>query len=210
MIMVEPRTISWKEIDNLVKQHIADNGFEYDSVRDYLYSLIPDEFECTVYNNRKTILDFMRVGGVYGQGAVAVVRECIKNVIEKIPTARQEYLFKPITIYRKGEIIDGSFYLLIMPKIPRRELVATKCLYRDNENNVGVVFDNIEELCESVRRGKYSAYLLTLPAEYRNLQMLWVEGYEAPFVSDKIATELHVAAVYADGYEFGIRMIFDE
>lgn len=45
MIMVEPRTISWKEIDNLVKQHIADNGFEYDSVRDYLYSLIPDEFE---------------------------------------------------------------------------------------------------------------------------------------------------------------------
>ena len=210
MIMVEPRTISWKEIDNLVKQHIADNGFEYDSVRDYLYSLIPDEFECTVYNNRKTILDFMRVGGVYGQGAVAVVRECIKNVIEKIPTARQEYLFKPITIYRKGEIIDGSFYLLIMPKIPRRELVATKCLYRDNENNVGVVFDNIEELCESVRRGKYSAYLLTLPAEYRNLQMLWVEGYEAPFVSDKIATELHVAAVYADGYEFGIRMLFDE
>ena len=210
MIMVEPRTISWKEIDNLVKQHIADNGFEYDSVRDYLYSLIPDEFECTVYNNRKTILDFMRVGGVYGQGAVAVVRECIKNVIEKIPTARQEYLFKPITIYRKGEIIDGSFYLLIMPKIPRRELVATKCLYRDNENNVGVVFDNIEELCESVWRGKYSAYLLTLPAEYRNLQMLWVAGYEAPFVSDKIATELHVAADYADGYEFGIRMLFDE
>ena len=210
MIMVEPRTISWKEIDSLVKQHIADNGFEYNSVRDYLYSLIPDEFECAVYNNRKTILDFMRVGGVYGQGAVAVVRECIKNVIEKIPTARQEHLFKPITIYRKGEIIDGSFYLLIMPKIPRRELVATKCLYRDNENNVGVVFDNIEELCESVRRGKYSAYLLTLPAEYRNLQMLWVEGYEAPFVSDKIATELHVAAVYADGYEFGIRMIFDE
>ena len=208
--MVEPLTISWEQIDNLVKQHIADNGFEYDSVRDYLYSLIPDEFECTVYNNRKTILDFMRVGGVYGQGAVAVVRECIKNVIEKIPTARQEYLFKPITIYRKGEIIDGSFYLLIMPEIPRRELVATKCLYRDYENNVGVVFDNIEELCRSVRSGKYSAYLLTLPAEYRNLQMLWVEGYEAPFVSDKIATELQVAADYADGYEFGIRMLFDE
>ena len=40
--------------------------------------------------------------------------------------------------------------------------------------------------------------------------MLWVAGYEAPFVSDKIATELHVAADYADGYEFGIRMLFDE
>lgn len=210
MIMVEPRTISWEEIDNLVKQHIADNGFEYDSVRDYLYSLIPDEFECTVYNNRKTILEFMQVGGVYGQGAVAVVRECIKNVIEKIPTARQEYLFKPITIYRKGEIIDGSFYLLIVPKIPRSELIASKCLYLDSEHNAGVIFNDSNELCRSVKSGKYSAYLLTLPAEYRNLQMLWVQGYEAPFVSDKIATELHVAADYANGYEFGIRMLFDE
>ena len=207
MIMVEPRTISWEEIDNLVKQHIADNGFEYDSVRDYLYSLIPDEFECTVYNNRKTILDFMRVGGVYGQGAVAVVRKCIKDIIEKIPSTRDEYLFKEITILRKGEEIEGDVYLLIMPKIPQRELVATKCLYRDNENNVGVVFDNIEELCESARR--YSALQFTLPAKYRDLQMLYLEG-SGLFVSDKIATALHMANDYADGYEFGIRMFFDE
>lgn len=210
MIMVEPRTISWKEIDNLVKQHIADNGFEYDSVRDYLYSLIPDEFECTVYNNRKTILDFMNVGGVWGVGAVAVVRKCIKDIIEKIPSTRDEYLFKKITIQRKGEDIDeGDFYLLIIPTIPQRELVATKCLYRDNENNIGVVFDNIEELCESVWRGKYSAYLLTLPAKYRDLQMLYL-GKGELFVSDKIATALRIANDYADGYEFGIRMLFDE
>ena len=58
-------------------------------------------------------------------------------------------------------------------------------------------------------RGKYSAYLLTLPAKYRDLQMLYL-GKGELFVSDKIATALRIANDYADGYEFGIRMLFDE
>ena len=210
-IMVESPTLKWDELEKMIDQHIATNGYDFDNVRDYLYSIIPNDFVCTVYNNRKTTLSFMDVGGVpWRKWAVAVVQKCIKDIIEQFPATRKEYLFKSINIYRKGEIVsDADYYLLIMPNIPKEELIISKCLHRDSENNCAVIFDDINEWNIAYRTGKFSEELLVLPAKYKDLQMLHL-GRDRLFVSDKITVALNIASYYATGYEFGETLLFDE
>jgi hypothetical protein len=208
--MVESPTLGWEKIQEMVDEYVKTNGFDYDKVRDYLYSLIPNEFECTVYNNRKTIVGYMHAGGVYWQVA-AVVRGCLKEAIEKYPALRNEYLFKEIKIYRKGEDIDeGSFYLLIAPDIPRTELIFSKCVFtkRDYEpsNDRMTIFKDFDEYREN--RIAYSPFMLTLPAKYKDLKVIYIGGFGL-FVSHQIAHEISKAD-WIDGYEFGTLLLFDE
>ena len=211
MIMVEPVDSEWKIIHNTVAKYVEDNGYDFNKVRDLLYSLIPDEFNCEVYGNRKKLLDFMMVGGVWGEyGGVAVVRKCVKDIIEKFDSTRSEYLFKSITIKRKHEIVDGDFYLLIIPKIDHRELILSKSIFRDSVNNCAVTFDNFDEYTNAIQSNNFSPISLSLPLKYQDLQMLYLGRKLGIYVSDKLAIALLLANSYADGYEFGIRLLFDE
>ena len=210
MIMVESPTLVWGKISEMVDEYVKTNGFDFDKVRDYLYSLIPNEFECTVYNNRKTIVGYMQAGGVSWMVA-AVVRGCLKDVIEKYPALRNEYLFKEVKIFRKGEDIDeGSFYLLITPNIPRKELIFPKCVFRkpdyEPSNDEMVVFKDYDEYFKHLLG--YHPVMITLPAKYKDLKLISIGGFGL-FVSYQIAHEIRKAN-WIDGYEFGTLLLFDE
>ena len=201
------------EITTLVKEYIEKNGYDFEKVRDYTYSLWPDELEGNVLDNRKTILDFMQMGADSYSGAKAVVRKRIKDVFDQFPPTRQEYCFKKITIYRKGEKLDDEFYLLISPMIVWSERVYEKSLFYNRYEGCMIRFDSYEEWDNS-NTVLYDPVQITLPAKYRDLQVIHL--CRNIFVSDGLQKKLldELYRTYerdrATGYEFGYRLLFDE
>lgn len=201
------------EIKTLVKEYIEKNGYDFEKVRDYTYSLWPDELEGNVLDNRKTILDFMKMSADGYSGAKAVVRKRIKDIFDQFPPTRQEYCFKKITIYRKGEKLDDEFYLLISPMIVWTERVYEKSLFYNYDESCMIRFDSYEEWANS-NKIDYHPVQITLPAKYRDLQVIHL--CRSIFVSDDLKKKLLGEVCYtyerdrATGYEFGYRLLFDE
>lgn len=102
---------------------ITTKGY-YDYVKEYnpfriyfskmyeLYEGLPKHLKGRITAGRK-IADFMDVSP-YCRGAVAVISEKIKNILERLDVSKEEYLLRDIEI--KGW--DGKFYVLYSPLIP--------------------------------------------------------------------------------------------
>lgn len=213
IVFTKPLRDKVSEITTLVKEYIKKNGYDFEKVRDYTYSLWPDELEGNVRDNRKTILDFMEIDADSYSGAKAVVRKRIKDIFDQFPPTRQEYCFKKITIYRKGEKLDDEFYLLISPMIVWTERVYEKSLFYNYYESCMIRFDSYEEWANS-NKIDYDPVQITLPAKYRDLQVIHL--CRSIFVSDGLKKKLwsEVCHTYerdrATGYEFGYRLLFDE
>lgn len=213
IVFTKPLSDKVYEIKTLVKEYIEKNGYDFEKVRDYTYSLWPDELEGNVRDNRKTILDFMEIGADGYSGAKAVVRKRIKDIFDQFPPTRQEYCFKKITIYRKGEKLDDEFYLLISPMIVWSERVYEKSLFYNSYESCMIRFDSYEEW-HKADQTHYDPALIMLPAKYRDLQVIHL--CRSIFVSDGLKNALlsEVWHTYeidrATGYEFGYRLLFDE
>lgn len=213
IVFTKPLSDKVDEIKTLVKEYIEKNDYDFEKVRDYTYSLWPDELEGNVRDNRKTILDFMEIDADSYSGAKAVVRKRIKDVFDQFPPTRQEYCFKKITIYRKGEKLDDEFYLLISPMIVWSERVYEKSLFYNRYESCMIRFDSYEEW-DKADQTHHDPALIMLPAKYRDLQVIHL--CRSIFVSDGLKNALlgEVCRTYerdrATGYEFGYRLLFDE
>ena len=82
-ILIEPKGGEWERLDLKIEQYIKENGFDFDRVREYIYSIIPNEFECTFEKRCKRPLNFMQVCGEWSSFGIAVtmwgLSECIKT-----------------------------------------------------------------------------------------------------------------------------------
>ena len=86
-IFVEQKGGELERFDLKIEQYIKENGFDFDRVKNYFYSLLPDEYDGSVYNNRKTILGYMQACA--GSGCcMRAVNEHLKKAIEKFPASR--------------------------------------------------------------------------------------------------------------------------
>lgn len=185
--------------------------FNFEKSRDYLYSLIPDNFIGKVINNRKQISDFMPVcTGIGSMIATAVISEQFKKILDDFPKSSNEYILRNIDIYLKNEKLTDKYYLLIMPYIPTEELIYSKCVFIKDRISIdqdGIIqFNNEAEWEENLF--KYSPIQFTLPAKYKHLQMLYFDRNRL-FFSYPLARKL--ISYNLTGFEYGsIRLFFDE
>ena len=185
--------------------------FDFEKSRDYLYSLIPDNFIGKVMNNRKKISDFMPVcTGIGNIIATAVISERFKNILDEFPLSSKEYILRNIDIYLKNEKLTDKYYLLIMPYIPTTELIFPKCVFIKESLLIdpdGIIQFSDDEEWEK-NWIKYTPLQFTLPEKYKHLQMLYFDRGKL-FVSYPLAKKL----MYSDltGFEYGrTRLFFEE
>ena len=184
--------------------------FDFEKSRDYLYSLIPDNFIGKVMNNRKNISDFMPVcTGIGNIIATAVISERFKNILEEFPLSSKEYILKNIDIYLKNERLTDKYYLMIMPYVPRTELILSKCVYV--KESISIDSDEVVQFSDDTEWNnnwiKYTPIQFTLPAKYKHLQMLYI--YNRLFISYPLTRKLMSSDL--TGFEYGrIRLFFDE